>query len=147
VYRGLVKGADNTLVKAPSDSIIKEIAEQLATDEAVIRSIRRYDGRDLIWFGEWTAPDGVVHTGGSNKTIAYKKASAILRDRVILAGGISNGKREGRDSFPGVQAMTTKEKVHSDKPKTQNQNRSGCLSLLLLGGIILIGIVFALIAM
>lgn len=68
-------------IKDPDAEVIREIARQLVQDEAVVKSIRRYQGRDLVWFGEWTSPDGTVHNGGSNKTIAYKRASSLLREK------------------------------------------------------------------
>lgn len=85
VYRELVEGAENAPIREPDDPIIQEIAEQLQNDQPVIKSIRRYEGRDLIWFGEWTAPDGRVFTGGSNNTIAYKRTSQLLRKKLSLS--------------------------------------------------------------
>jgi len=82
VYRELVHGADNAPIRGPEDTTIQTIADKLATDDQVLKSIRRYAGRDLIWFGEWTAPDGSVHTGGSNRTVAYKETSRLLRDKL-----------------------------------------------------------------
>ncbi|MBN1005653.1 hypothetical protein [Amphritea pacifica] len=81
VYRELVGGSDNAPISGPDDPIIEEIANELARDEKIIKSARRYDGRELIWFGEWTSPDGYVHTGGSNRTAAYKQASLLLKER------------------------------------------------------------------
>lgn len=81
VYRELVGGSDNALISGPNDPIIEEIANGLARDEKIIKSARRYEGRELIWFGEWTSPDGYVHTGGSNRTAAYKQASLLLKER------------------------------------------------------------------
>lgn len=145
VYRGLAHDVEDTLVKSPGDTIIKEIAEQLASDEGVMQSIRRYEGRDLIWFGEWTAPNGAVHTGGSNRTTAYKKASAILRDRLSLTGQRSTGKREARGSFPVGQASKTEAKEPLRRPKIQQQDKGGCLSVLLFAGIVMTGIIVTLI--
>jgi hypothetical protein len=82
VYRELVDGNPDATIKDPDDPTIRAIAQQLVQDEGVIRSIRRYEnGRDLIWFGEWTAPDGTLHQGGSNQTVAYKRAASLLRER------------------------------------------------------------------
>jgi hypothetical protein len=81
VYRGLVDGKRDVSIQDPDDEAMLEIARQLVQDEGVAKSIRRYHGRDLVWFGEWTSPDGTVHYGGSNTTIAYKRASSLLRER------------------------------------------------------------------
>lgn len=85
VYRELMKGASNTPITGPDDSAITMIGSQLANDPSVINSMRRYEGRDLIWFGVWTAPDGWTHTGGSNQTIAYKAAAGLLRSQAAQA--------------------------------------------------------------
>jgi hypothetical protein len=81
VYRELVGGADNAPIEGPDDPIIGKIADELVTDEQIVRSVRRYEGRELIWFGEWTSPEGYVRTGGSNRTAAYKRVSSTwIRD-------------------------------------------------------------------
>lgn len=81
VYRELVDGAPDAPVKDPNDGPIQEIARKLLEEAAVVKSMRRYQGRDLVWFGEWTSPNGTVHEGGSNNTIAYKRASTLLREK------------------------------------------------------------------
>lgn len=87
VYRELAGGAENAPINGPSDPIIEEIASQLFSDEKILKSVRRYEGADLIWFGEWTAPDGTVHNGGSNRTAAYKEVAALLKQRAQLPKG------------------------------------------------------------
>ena len=82
VYRELINGNDTAPIEGPDNPIIQEIAGQLENDEAVIKSVRRYTGRELIWFGEWTSQDGVAQTGGSNRTAAYKKASSLLNEKI-----------------------------------------------------------------
>jgi hypothetical protein len=81
VYRELVGGKPDVSIKDPDAQVIREIARQLLHDKAIVKSIRRYQGRDLVWFGEWTSPDGTVYNGGSNKTIAYKGACSLLREK------------------------------------------------------------------
>jgi len=90
VYRELVHGGTDAHIAGPDDPVIQAVADELVNDEAVLNSIKRYVGSDLIWFGEWTAPDHTVHTGGSNRTIAYKRTSQLLGDKLPLhAGGAS----------------------------------------------------------
>lgn len=84
VYRELIQGADNAPIDSPDHPSIQEIAKQLENDPAVIKSIHRYEGHDLIWFGEWTSPSGHLLTGGSNRTIAYKQASELLRKHLNI---------------------------------------------------------------
>lgn len=81
VYRELVRGRGDAPIKGPDDPPVRDIARILVDDKSVIQSIRRYNGRDLVWFGEWTSPDGAVHNGASNQTIAYKRASSLLREK------------------------------------------------------------------
>ncbi|TFW34629.1 hypothetical protein [Massilia horti] len=79
VYRGLVRGTPDSPVKGPDDPLIKNVGRQLASNPAVIASIRRYRATDLVWFGRWTAPDGTTHEGGSNKTVAYLTTAMYLQ--------------------------------------------------------------------
>ncbi len=83
VYRGLVHGLENAPIEGPDDQGIQRIAEQLLNSETVIKSIRRYNGRDLIWFGEYTSPDHCLYYGGSNRTEAYKQVSSMLKDHIM----------------------------------------------------------------
>lgn len=82
IYRNLMHGQDGGPVDTPDHPLIGEIGNDLSKFDNVIQSIKRYDGRDLIWFGEWTAPDGRTYQGGSDRTIAYKMAAAALRQRI-----------------------------------------------------------------
>jgi hypothetical protein len=82
VYRELVHGVDSAPITGPGDPIIQEVACELASDDSVMKSIRRYRGTKLIWFGEWTGPDGIVYTGGSNRTAAYRHARDLLGRRL-----------------------------------------------------------------
>lgn len=85
VYRELVSGQVNPELDDPSDPIFTSVAQELITDEKIIKSIRRYAGRDLIWFGEWKSPSGYLMSGGSVQTIAYKTISTILREKLSLS--------------------------------------------------------------
>ena len=93
VYRELVKGDENAQITSPSDPIIRNTAEQFASDEKIIKSVRSYKGRELIWFGEWTAPDGFIHKGGSNRTMAYKQISSKLKEKLNLTPNTSTRKK------------------------------------------------------
>lgn len=82
VYRELVKGALVAPVESPADAALVKVAEELAGVPGVVESIKRYAGEDLIWFGQWTGSAGNVHTGGSNRTKAYREAAERLRPLV-----------------------------------------------------------------
>lgn len=84
VYRELVSGKINPELDDPRNTIFMSIAQELISDDKVIKSIKKYSGRNLIWFGEWTSPGGHLMSGGSIQTIAYKTVSKILRDKLSL---------------------------------------------------------------
>jgi hypothetical protein len=135
VYRELVSGADSAPIEGPDDPIIQEVASHLETDEAIIKSVRRYTGRELIWFGEWTSPDGLVHAGGSNRTAAYKKASSFLREKtgIAIRGAGSAGAKQStvkRDMAGSARAI--------NEPK-------GCLSVIVLALLTPVGLILAMV--
>jgi len=79
IYRSLVKGSILAGVTGPFEPEIQAVAEKLASQPKVVESICRYDnGADFIWFGTWTAPDGVFLAGGSKRTVAYEEAVKLL---------------------------------------------------------------------
>jgi hypothetical protein len=119
VYRELAYGSEKALITGPDDPIIEEIAEQLITDEKIIKSVRRYEGSELIWFGEWTSPDGYVNTGGSNRTAAYKAASSLLKQRAKFPE-----KSQKRSSSSAQQR--SRNATAASEPK-------GCLSVIVFG--------------
>lgn len=90
VYRHLVKGDENAEIKSPEHKTIQEITTELLTDESVVKSIKRYEGKDLLWFGEWTSPQGYIHTGGSKNTVAYKKVESLLKENISFESNTSD---------------------------------------------------------
>ena len=114
VYREITNAADNTIATHPNSPELIAVGKQLARDEKILKSIRRYDGKELIWFGEWTAPDGITYSGGSNRTAAYKAAASALRAEFGLP-------------------------VQESKPKKTASRKSepaGCFGFLFLGGVL-----------
>lgn len=80
VYRSLVGGSLLAGVQSPFEPAIQAVAEKLAAQPKVVESICQYDnGADFIWFGTWTAPDGVFLAGGSKRTVAYEEAVKLLQ--------------------------------------------------------------------
>jgi hypothetical protein len=84
VYRHLVRGEENAPIHGPDHLIINEIAAELVADKRAFNSVRRYTARGLLSFGQWTAPDGMLCTGGSERTAAYEKAAALLKARLAF---------------------------------------------------------------
>jgi hypothetical protein len=72
-----------------------------------------------VWFGEWTAPDGAVHVGGSNKSIAYKLAEKCLRE---IAGSDIDPKKSRKHQSNRGRPL----------PSQLEQKRGGCLAVIAL---------------
>ncbi len=120
VYRELMRGKENTPIKDPNDPTIQEIAKKLASDEKIVKSIKRYEGLELIWFGQWTAPDGYVMNGGSNRTAAYKAAAAELRAKVFISAV----------SKPKVKITEKKTTQSFSNAHASVNNKQGCMPLI-----------------
>lgn len=133
VYRNLVKGAEDVSIASPNHAIISDIAKQLISNDSVMRSIQRYDGEELIWFGEWTAPDGTYHTGGSKRTVAYKKAASLLSDKLELES------RSRTRNYANRSQSTSDELSRSVNKGTTG--RGGCLSVVIFVGVITIAVI------
>ena len=93
VYRTLMHGDEHAPIDDPSHTAIREIAEELCRHESAGKSIRRYKGRELIWFGSFTTPSGEVYMGGSDRTIAYKMAAFSLRNTLDIKADRKNKNR------------------------------------------------------
>lgn len=128
VYRELVGGKPDASIKDPDALVIQDITGQLVQDAAVVKSIRRHQGRELIWFGEWTSTDGVLHNGGSNQTLAYKRTSALLREKL----GAEVRTMTAARPRPSVErTRLTRRPV---------ENTKGCLPVVVVGLAALLGI-------
>jgi hypothetical protein len=112
VYRQLTNADDNVPISGPGDATIQKVASMLAADPKVVKSARRYSGAELIYFGEWTAPDGATYSGGSKNTAAYKATEAVLRSELGIA-------RQPKPALPRIVEATS-----ISKPK---RRVSGCL--------------------
>ena len=114
VYREITNAANTAIAAHPNNPKLVAIGKQLAKDEKILKSIRRYEGKDLIWFGEWTAPDGITYSGGSNRTAAYKAAASALRAEFGL---------------PVQQSKPKRVAIRKPQP-------AGCFSILFLGAVL-----------
>lgn len=126
VYRELTHGAEDAPIDDPANPVFISIADELLFDEKIIKSVRRYRGRDLIWFGEWTAPDGGLHTVGSNRTTAYRQVASLLRERVpsLEPSGRQKPKKSASSSI-----------------RKDPERASGCLSLVAIVVLLPLGVV------
>lgn len=65
--------------KHPLKGKFQQFAASLNEDEQFLKSMNKYSGTDLIYFGELTQKDGnVIAYGSSTDTIAYKKVANFL---------------------------------------------------------------------
>lgn len=136
VYRGLVKGADDAPIKGPNDTILQIIGEKFALEQSVINSIRRYQGREIIWFGEFTAPSGRVYSGGSKRTIAYKAAWSALEEKVGVTP-LNENKPVKSGSHAANKSENVDEPWESYEVTTPAPKSSGCFTVLIAIAIIL----------
>lgn len=127
VYRELVGGVETAPIKYPSDPIIQEIAEIFVTDDMILKSVRRYEGSQLIWFGEWTSPDGGIHRGGSNRTEAYKAISSTLKQRAALPAKQQNANPSAQQQIASPSAQ------QRNRANNSASNAKGCLSTIVIG--------------
>ena len=85
----------------PADSgidydVIRSIAEELAKDNQVMRSIKRYEGWELISFGQKADSNGWLHGGGSKKTIGYIATRRLIKEKLGIQA------KPGRINRPGT---------------------------------------------
>lgn len=119
ITRSLFEGRKDSPIGGPDHPIIADIANNLCTNPTVIKSIRKYSGESLVWFGDFTASDGQTYNGGSVGTIGYKEVSRLLTEKLGLASKAKSNSESRTIPTPRV-------KKHSDQ-------RKGCLSVLIIG--------------
>jgi hypothetical protein len=114
VCRHLVSGGeDHPEAASPQVSAVLEIADELARNPKVVSSIRRYEGRELVWFGEFTTRDGVVLQGGSLRTIGYRKAVRLIGQKI------------------GLKSRGNAQRRKNERVAVARGGRSGCLLIVL----------------
>ncbi|GAB6120424.1 TM2 domain-containing protein [Dysgonomonas termitidis] len=132
VYRWLSVDREINLNKSRHKDLFYEFSYKMQTDREFIKSLNRYQGEDLIWFGTFTHQWN-DYSGGSKNTKAYKICALFLKDRLgILSEGnntinpnIRKIKKElipdyRYDAFPPIR----------DTGRNKNYNRSnqGCFN-------------------
>ncbi len=85
ICRGCMEGGpDHPDAAGVNSSTIRRIAQELSSDPKLIKSIKRYGPRDVIWFGRWTTPDGMELEGGSKRTASFKAAAMMIQRELGL---------------------------------------------------------------
>ena len=125
VYRELVRGRYGVAITTPADPAIQTIAAQLLQAPGVLESIRRYSGDELIWFGQWTGSSGIVNTGGSNRTKAYKEAAERLLPLVAAEARAEEAQRRQRNDVsppaPDTQPAPSLASLAAKRPVSTRQ--------------------------
>lgn len=78
IYRWLTDDRRGNLETHPDKQKFYDFATQLEGSEQMLKSIARYEGNQLRYFGRLITPDGYELQGGSVNTLAYKAASSYL---------------------------------------------------------------------
>lgn len=84
VYRHLSNDRRGNLLKHPHQSKFYEIAQKAQASEKVKKSILRYRGEDLRFFGTMISSNRLAIDGGSVNTYGYKFVSEILSSEFNL---------------------------------------------------------------
>jgi hypothetical protein len=83
VYRWLSEDRHANLDTHPQKELFYSFADQVKNDSSFQKSLLKYKGEDLRFFGKITTEeDGYIseHYAGSDKTIAYKKTAQFIGD-------------------------------------------------------------------
>lgn len=83
VYRYTTNDRQGNLNKSPYRDLFYVFSDENITNDAFIKSMNKYSGRELRFFGTLTIGN-VQTTGGSTRTIAYKTAIEFLRKHFTL---------------------------------------------------------------
>lgn len=80
IYRYFSDDRHANLDTHPYKEIFYQFADSVATDNSFLKSLNRYSGSDLRFFGEMRLKNGYSISGGSMNTIAFKKAAEFLKE-------------------------------------------------------------------
>lgn len=83
IYRYNSNDRNGNLEKSIYKNIFYSFAQSIKNNEQFIRSLNRYEGNDLRYFGKIEV-NGYEYIGGSKNTIAYKEAFSYLKQHAIL---------------------------------------------------------------
>lgn len=119
VYCQLSKNTTSIPIKNPRQAVLVEIADHLSHSKQIIKSIRRYHGRDLINFGTFYSENGQSKQGGSINTIAYDETASLLSEKLGLPYTSANEKPKTSPPPPLPPKNTQK-----NNSQVENQIRS-----------------------
>ena len=81
IYRFVSDDRQANLDKSQHRDVFYQFAKTKLEDVSFIRSMEKYKGENLRYFGKISV-DGIQMTGGSKNTIAYKDTIAYLKEKI-----------------------------------------------------------------
>ena len=84
IYRSISDDRYHNLDKHQYRNAFYELAEGLSSDDSFGKSMKRYAGTDIMFFGKIISDDGSEYSGGSQNTYAYKTGTKLLCERFNL---------------------------------------------------------------
>src|SRR5690606_29283311 len=84
IYRYISDDRHANIDTHPHFDKFYEFAKSVVDDERFMKSMNKYSGANLKFFGELTTPNGWTLNGGSVNTIAFKTAREFLiKNRLV----------------------------------------------------------------
>lgn len=83
IYRFTSNDRQANLDSSPHRDIFYEFANSKISDLSFVRSMNKYHGSELRYFGKINV-DGYEYTGGSKNTIAYKDSLTFLKEKNLV---------------------------------------------------------------
>ena len=83
IYQYCNKDHSKTLDTTANKALFYKFASENLSNEKFITSMQKYEGKDLLVFGEYE-DNGWLKSGGSKNTIAYKTAHKFLKQHNLL---------------------------------------------------------------
>jgi hypothetical protein len=126
IYRYLSDDRHANLDTSPFNDKFYLFADQVVTEESFIKSLNRYEGKDLRYFGKaQILEDGyIIETyGGSVNTIAYKKTVKFLNEEFILPETRTRtfgSKREHANNTVETETVSSIQSVNDIENKNSN---------------------------
>lgn len=119
IYRYVSDDRHANLDTHPNKNDFYEFAYSINEDEKFLKSLNKYDGASLKYFGEFTTPDGWTHTGGSVNTIAFKTAREFLiNNNLIDSTAPYKSKRLSNYTYSyNEHSETPLEEIHTEGKK------------------------------
>lgn len=109
IYRYISDDRHANLDTHPSKDLFYTFASNYQTDAQFFKSLNRYSGSDLKFFGDFTTPDGWTHKGGSVDTIAFKTARNYLIENNFITESAPYRNKRLRYSSKVTYQMTDEE--------------------------------------